>query len=82
MPAGSTTQGVGSADSFLRSLLACLLVTGTCRLALAAGGQGIRDRAGGGGGTKWVFGRSIGLSRPSRNRAAGKFRAAALGMMC
>ena len=78
MLAGSTTQGVGSADSFLRSLRVSLLVTGTFRLALAAGDRGQSRR---------LWWNEMGVwqehwTQPSRSRAAGKFRAVALSMMC
>ena len=77
MFAESAPQGVDSADSFVRSLLGSLLVTGTFRLALAAGGQeteqaAVVERTGPQNEAELV---------PSRNRAAGKFRSAALTMI-
>ena len=56
--AGSVPQEVGSADSFLPLVAAALLMTGSFRLALAAG-----DRAGGCGGTKWGVWQEHGLSQ-------------------
>ena len=66
-------------NSFVPSLLAALLMTGTFGLALATGGQGTGaatavERNG-------VFGRS-GCKQPSRSRAAGKFRSPPLSMIC
>jgi hypothetical protein len=59
--AGSVPQEVGSADSFLPLVAAALLMTGTFRLALAAGGQGTEQAAA--VERNGVFGRSIGLSQ-------------------
>ena len=88
IPTGERLEGdlLRAALSKKAALISCLpltaaalLVTGTFGLALATGGQGTGaatavERNG-------VCGRS-GHKRSSRSRAAGKFRSAALSMMC
>ena len=76
---GASPRKAAALIAFLPLAAAALLMTGTFGLALATGGQDTgqtsaveRNR---------VFGRS-GCNQPSRSRAAGKFRAAALSMIC
>ena len=76
---GGTPTKAAALIAFLPLAAAALLMTGAFCLALATGGQGTGaaaavERNG-------VFGRSEG-KRSSRSRAAGKFRSAALSMMC
>jgi len=58
---GAAPREQAAQISFVRSLLASLLVAGTFRLALAAGGQGTEQAAA--VERNGVFGRSIGLSQ-------------------
>ena len=76
---GASPKEAAAQNSFVPSLLAALVGTGTFCLALAAGGQRTGQTAA--VERNGVF-QSNDCKQPSRSRAAGKFRAAALSMMC
>ena len=73
------TQEVGNADKFRDLRSAAAVGAGAGGLASAGRGQAIGQA---GAVDEFVlFDRSMGLRRPSRSRAAGKFRAAALSII-